>query len=813
MTDTKTLLLAAALTLSAVTADAVPAKPVRKLFRQPDGSTVELTLRGDEHFSFYTDGEGTPFLLRADGRLDRLSAGQVSRTWAARRAERLAPTAGAASRGALPGMGRSAATTGHHRGLVILMEFTDEKFTTPDPRATFDRFFNEPGFSDDGMAGSVKDYFLSQSYGQLEVDFDVVGPFTTKFRMSYYGGNDASTGQDLRPAQMAAEAVDAAAAVVDYRDYDWDGDGEVDQVFIIYAGYAEAQGADPSTIWPHEWKLQYGIGETRTYDGKTVNTYGCASELQGNGKFGTGVLDGIGSACHEYSHCLGLPDTYDVSGSNYAMASWDVMCAGNYNDNSRTPAGFTSYERMYAGWLEPVELDSPTQVSGMKPLATSAEAYILYNEGNRDEYYLLENRQPVGFDRGLDGHGLLVVHVDYDASVWAGNALNVTAGRQRMTVIPADNNFLTSTAGIRGDAWPGPSGNTALTDYSVPAATLYGENADGTKLMGKAIEDITEDAAAMTVSFSACRPGLGVPVPDDGTEVAGEAAFTVTWPAVEGAVAYELEVTELSAASDDPAEALQREFDFSGCASSTTGFTDISSKLSSYGLPGWSGSRLYTTPSKLRIGTSTTTGYLSTPWWQVPPSTDITAVLGASPVKEGTAVKGSMRIAYGNNGEQATLESVPLEVPAGGLYVFHFSVRKDLFRLDVMPDAQMYVSYLAVYDGEWTAGQLGIGADGAPRRAAQATTYTTVENSFTLTGLDVRSRYAYRVRAFGGENRYSQWSEEKTFTFGGTGAAAPAANDGNAPARCYDLQGREAGSGTHGLVIVKQGGTVRKVVR
>ena len=817
MTRTKFFLMAFAL-MMAVMAKAVPAKRVTKTVVLADGTTVELTLRGDEHFSYYTNAEGTPFLLHTDSKLERITKEQVKLTWEARRAERLIPQAALLSSpwANHTGMRKSAATTGKHRGLVILMEFTDEKFSTPDPQTLFNRFFNEPGFSETGMSGSVKDYFLSQSYGQLEVDFDVVGPFTTKNAMSYYGANNVY-GQDVRAGLMALEAVDAAAAVVDYSNYDWNGDGEVDQVFIIYAGYAEAQGADSKTIWPHEWKLQYGAGTTRTYNGKVVNTYGCASELKGDGRTGTGVIDGIGSACHEYSHCLGLPDTYDVSGNNYAMANWDVMCAGNYNDDSRTPAGFTSYERMYAGWLQPVELNTQTYVNAMKPLATDAEAYILYNENNRNEFYLLENRQPVDFDRGLNGHGLLILHVDYDEAIWKGNALNVNASRQRMTIIPADNNFSMYISGLRGDPWPGTSGNTALTNYTTPAATLYTENTDKTKFMNKPIENITEDVAAMTISFVACRPGLDIPVPDDGTQIAGEASFTITWPAVSEAVGYQLEVTEIGTASNDPAEALQREFDFNGCISSTTGLTDISASLSKYGLSGWTGSKLYTTPNKLRIGTSTTTGTLRTPTWFVPSSSDITVVMGANTVKEGTTVKGNMRIAYGNQGDVVTYESAPFEVSADGRQVFHFNVRKDLFWLDILPEIQMYINYLAIYDGVWTEEQLGLNTinQAAPRRASETRLYTTETNSYTLTGLNLQSRYVYRVRAVGENNRYSQWSEEKTFVFSDGTGIAPAMVVGDSQNRVhyYDLQGREVGSDTHGLVIMKQGNTVKKVAK
>ena len=808
------LLIFAAL-IATLTVNAVPAKRVVKTVQLADGTMVELTLRGDEHFSYYTDADDNPCILHPDGSLEHITKRQVADTWTARRAERMdyqdihraaATTDSSAIR-------RSSSTTGTHRGLVILMEFTDEKFVTPNPQELFHRFFNEPGFSETGMSGSVKDYFMKQSYGQLNVDFDVVGPFTTNYAMAYYGGNDAY-GNDQRPAYMALEAVDAAAAVVDYSNYDWNGDGYVDQVFIIYAGYAEAQGADANTIWPHEWTLYSGTRQTRRYNGKYINTYGCTAELKGNGRTNKGVIDGIGSACHEYSHCLGLPDTYDTEGYNFAMSYWDVMSGGNYNDDSRTPAGFTAYERMYAGWLTPTEINSQTHIENMQPLATTPEAYILYNDKNRNEYYLLENRQQVDFDRGLYGHGLLVVHVDYNETSWRSNRINVDANHQRMTIIPADNNFAETARGLQGDPWPGVSGNTSLTNYTTPAATLFNANIDGKKLMNKFIENISENTQAKTISFLACRPELAIPAPDDGTEIPDEAGFTITWPAVVGATSYQVEVTAIGTPGK-PEEALQNEFDFSGCFSSSAGFIDISSSLANYGLSGWSGNKLYTTPYKLRIGTSATTGYLRTPTWQAPESQEITVVLGANTVKEGTAVKGNVRLAYGNGGGAATYKNAPFEVAEDGRLVFHFNVQTDWFWLDILPDMQMYVNYLAIYDGIWTAEQLGIGnASSAPHRASTIKTYTTGTNSYTLTGLNTESRYVYRLRAVGEDNWYSLWSEEKTFVFSNpTGMASPIASTDVPTVRYYDLQGREVSSDHRGLVIIKQGDTVRKAFK
>ncbi len=500
--------------LIATSVQAVTARPgVKKTIRQADGTVVELTLRGDEYFSFYTDATGAAYKLLPGDKLQPLTAEQVSDTWTkcrrARSIDRPARTRGNGK--------PTASTTGKHRGLVILMRFKDQDFVTPEPQKVYDRFFNERGYNEYGMSGSVKDYFLEQSYGQLDIDFDVVGPYTTSEPMAYYGSHvivDGIEWNDAHAVDFAAEAVELASADVDYSIYDWNNNGIVNQVFIIYAGYAEAQWADPETIWPHEWDLRL-LGREFVYNGVQVRTYGCANELKGDGKTDTGILEGIGTACHEFSHGLGLRDMYntEVSGVSFGMSVWDILDFGSYLNDSRTPAGFTSYERWFCGWLQPTELKGDmTQITGMKPLVEAPECYVMYNEANDKECYLLENRQKIGFDSYLPGHGLLVLHVDFDESAWINNTMNVDPDHQRMTIIPADGELLTTDASLAGDPFPGTTGNTALTNYTTPASTLYNANSDGRYFMNKAIDSITESDDGL-ISFVALRPEQDVPEP------------------------------------------------------------------------------------------------------------------------------------------------------------------------------------------------------------------------------------------------------------------------------------------------------------
>ena len=778
---------------SCLAINAVPAYPSKRSVTLSNGKQVVLTLRGDEHFSFFTDEEGNAYRRSAaspDG-FEQISMETVRELWEPRLTQaNQARTRRAAKRVGKP----SGELKGTKKGLVILMQFYDRAFVTENAKAVFQNYFNKIGYTDFGMTGSVRDYFKAQSYGQFDLEFDVVGPYTSEHSMVYYGGHDGDS-HDSRPQELVKEGCQQADADVNFADYDWDGDGEVDQVFVIYAGYGENYDSTKDNlfancIWPHESNLKYA-GINLKLDGKTIGTYGCSCELSG---IEGATLDGIGAACHEFSHCLGLPDFYDVNYQNFGMSIWDVMDQGNYLNDSRTPAGYTSYERMFAGWLIPTELNTMTRVEGMKPLTESPEAYILYNEGNRNEYYLLENRQKTGFDAALGTHGLLVLHVDYDEEVWSYNRVNINANHPRMTIIPADNKLSGST--LDGDPFPGSRKVTSLTNYTTPAATLFNDNADGSRLMSKPLDHITESEDGL-ISFVACRPELGIPQPGEGQEVAGEAAFTISWPAVSGATSYEVEVNETGTSSDNPEEALKREFDFEKTVSKSAGFTDIAKKMSDYDLKNWSGERLYTSPNKLLIGTSTKKGYLETPNWYMTQSSEMTFVLGCDVYKAGTPVKGKLVFNPYNQGDKSAdiiAEEVPFEITEGTKLVFHFATLKEGFWIEIRPETQMYVNYAAVYDGIWSAEQLGYQTNAArqyvPKRATTVTTHTTETNSITLKDLNPRSRYIYKVRALGEEDTFSQWSEEHSFKFSNpSGIESISANTGK-KTPVYDLQGR-----------------------
>lgn len=498
--------------LMSLAAMALPAKRgLTNTITLNDGTKVEVSLVGDEFMHYWQDAYGNKYVPTGEANVFKLAdASAVSNLTTRALARKAKAHARRAARRNL-----SNATDvfkGKKKGLVILVEFTDVKFKNSDSQTLFNRISNEAGYNEGYFQGSVKDYFLAQSRGQFELDFDVVGPVKLAHNMKYYGGNDAN-GSDLHPGEMVAEACKGVDSKVDFSNYDWDGDGEVDQVYVIYAGYGEADSGKENTIWPHEWQLS-GASMALTLDGVKVDTYACSSELNGAGEVG-----GIGTMCHEFSHCMGIPDMYDTGYSgNFGMGPFDLMDYGAYNEDGYKPCGYTAYERMISGWIDPIEVRKGAELSvtGMKALTEGGEAYKLINSGNEDEYFLVENRQYSGWDESLPKSGVLITHVDFDQTVWDYNMVNTTGTNpdlnftnphQRMTIFHADNDDdskyysktqqgYTKTTYL-GDPYP-YKGNDSLTSMSRPSNAVYTKNADGKRYMDVAIRNIavTSDGVA-----------------------------------------------------------------------------------------------------------------------------------------------------------------------------------------------------------------------------------------------------------------------------------------------------------------------------
>ena len=483
--------------LQAVETFSNPADPsVRRTFTLPDGRTVEAMLAGDEFLSYWrlNDGSGLCFTeWKSGGELTLVPVDSMkARRKAMRLNRQLSPIA---RQRRLP----LSVLQGKRRVPVIMVQFSDVKFQTSSTPAFFNRHFNEPGFSHGKQNGSVRDYFLTQSNGKLDLQFDVYGPVTLLKKQGYYG-EDEGTNKQKNMAQLLTEAVALADKDIDFSLYDWDGDGQVEQFVIIYAGLGQAEGGGTETIWAHKSSMA-----TEIHDGVVVSDYCCNPELRMIDQ--KQLVGGIGTVCHEFSHCLGLPDMYDLDDVNYGTKYWDIMGTGVHNNNGFTPAGYTGYDKMALGWQQPVVLEKSGHVAGQKPMSEGGEFYMIRNDNHPDEYYLLENRQQTGWDAAIPGTGLLVMHIDYDPAFFNNPNQTETTNNthQRCAIILADDdetidykNYYNWLEDLRGDLYGYK--NHELTDESTPAATLYNMNIDGSKFMGKPVTNIFE-ADDKTVSF------------------------------------------------------------------------------------------------------------------------------------------------------------------------------------------------------------------------------------------------------------------------------------------------------------------------
>lgn len=508
----KKTLLTAALTLTAVAMMAVPAKRGQwKTVTLSDGSTVRVELRGDEFNHYWQAADGTRYVQQGD-------------TWQAADAQALLGMKRAAARRTtanhlrMANKRKATAYRGQKKGLIILVDFPDKQFRSGHDKALYEQIANEKGYSENGFRGSVSDYFSAQSNGVFDLEFDVVGPVRASKSYKYYGGS-SKDGNDEPVDELVKDVCQQIDGQVNFADYDWDGDGEVEQVFLLYAGQGQADGGANNTIWPHEyWLSAYEGGSALNLDGVKIDTYACSCELNGvNG------LDGLGTICHEFSHCLGLPDLYDINyGGNFGMGDFSLMDMGSYLGDGMTPPNYTAWERWFSGWKEPVELsETDTTITAMQPLSKNGDTYVIYNPANHNEYYLLENRQRMAWDVNLPSHGLMISHVDYDPDIWDFNIVNTctqkgdeyeTAGvkndHQRLTIFHADNEAGSGYYDYSGnynttselhDLYPNGALDS-LTNLSTPAATLYNANTDGTKYMNSGIYNITESRGG-SVSF------------------------------------------------------------------------------------------------------------------------------------------------------------------------------------------------------------------------------------------------------------------------------------------------------------------------
>ena len=819
----KKIILSAAIgAWCAISAMAVPARPGIRIMTQPDGSTVSLQMVGDERFHTLLTMDGLPVVRDAASgefryrTLDGVSAvmahdpemrTEAEKSFILTAADALnvdAQIQRAAARRAAPNktiyrLDSQVQHIGETKIPVVLVQYSDYKFKDgANAKNTFQNFFN-------GAEVSARQYFVDQSNGKYTPQFDIYGPITLSNSRSYYGSNDYY-GNDVRPGQMVAEACKGLDKEIDFSEYDYDGDGTCDVVIVLYAGDGEASSSDKNganSIWPHQWELTSSdYGNYLKLDNTKINKYACFNEL-----FGLDLkrIDGIGTVCHEFSHCLGLPDFYDTEyNANFGMGPWSLMDTGCYNDDGYLPIGYCAYEKEYLGWIKVLTPEPNSHIT--LPVwntknADSDVAYKLVSDKDPNECFYLENRQRQGWDLFMPSDGMLITHLTYDAAAWTNNVVN-NYTPNRFTPVPADGKLLLKKTdgyyrfdpdNVEGDLWPYGKA-TEFTDTSTPAAAL--NNKGG--YLGKPITEIKRNGDD-TISFYFMKgetPRLTTPTLLPSEDSNGP-DFTASWthPNAPAGTTYTLEVAPYVKSSY--VEYFNAKFPdaYSSGEWSSTGYVTAEVSAST---------------SDLKMGSTKQGGSVISPKFDTEGVSEITVTVTAQSYgTDGSSVKittlDPSGAEIGSKTEQlnTSMSSYTVTLPANTSGTTRVSVGTA-----TNAKGRLYLTNATAYSGN--------PADAvALRRAAEAPyIYSDIkEMQYTVTGLP-EGTYSYRVKAVPADTTQwaeSAWSQAKTVTTLPTGALTISAD---ATPEYYTLQGTRvaASSLTPGLYIVRQGTRTHKII-
>lgn len=526
--------------LTSLTMTAAPALRKALTVTQPDGTSLVIEQHGDEYHHWTATSDGTMVVntghgyylarINEEGMLEATDMlahetalrNSQERTMVAKQMERhsLFHERGgqrAAKRrtmsiddiGYLP-------HAGNVRVLTILAAFQDLDFTVNDPVKAFDQYLNGDiqealGNKNEKNVASVRKYFSTSSHDKFNPQFDVVGPVILPETIGFYGGASSTGGDDQFYAFCydAVEKVRESRLVEDWSVYDNDGDGTIELVCVIFAGYGQNQGGDNNTLWAKASKLRMESGE------HTINFFNCSCEKFHPMEAYKNDINGTGVFVHEMSHCMGLPDLFQTSSTvvdNQDMETWDVMDYGCYNNNGYAPALYTAWEQEVMGWTAIEPVTDASQITKLLPLEEDGKAYKIVNSENELDYIVMENIQQRGLSIGAYGHGLLVYHINYPhTAVNMNDFPNAVPNMPAVAVVPAGGSLIANQReGVDRNVWresmaaatfPGTKGVTILSDdMGLPNYCFY--SGDTKQPVGLMLSGITENTETGAISIA-----------------------------------------------------------------------------------------------------------------------------------------------------------------------------------------------------------------------------------------------------------------------------------------------------------------------
>ncbi|MBR5086375.1 MAG: M6 family metalloprotease domain-containing protein [Muribaculaceae bacterium] len=480
---------------------AIPAVPTPIEVSQPDGTKLMIKIVGDEFFNYYTTVDGytivrneADFFVYALSQNDDLVPSKVvahnveersaSETQFVNTLEKGVISKVDARNGKLKRAPIDASTKAtasksydynNFRGIIILVDYYDCQFSRSDMQNFYNRMANEENYNgytnEDGSpnyygacTGSVRDYYSDNSQGRFVPTFDVYGPVT----LQNYSVDDHQKWNYT--GEIWAAALNQIDPQVDFTQYDTDNDGNIDMLFFIGAGSGANSDGSTTHLWPHKSDLYW---QWITLDGKRARTYACSTEFLYDASYG--LLDGIGTICHEFSHVLGLPDLYDTDyeesgGQSQHPGDWDIMAGGSYQNYSRTPVAYSLYDRYSLGFANAQVINS-TGTYSLNQIGSTGEGYIIKSPENQVKFYL-ENRQNTKWDTYAPGHGMIICRVDStNSSIWDSNEVNCNPAHNYYVLLRAGNGTSTAQA---SDAFP--AGANLITNTTIPSLQTFNGN-------------------------------------------------------------------------------------------------------------------------------------------------------------------------------------------------------------------------------------------------------------------------------------------------------------------------------------------------
>lgn len=558
-----------------------PASPELITITNADGTTAKVRLIGNEHFSYMTDAAGERIMefdkagnIRQATRNGRgLTSGKsdINLLMAEQLPVEQPLTSTVSRMAALDNTGRTTyPTVGEIHGLVVLLEYADTPFSTPDPVKTFSDLCNKEGYSDYGSVGSARDYYMACSNGLFRPTFDVVGPVKLAHEAAWYvgaGSEDDPTlpnyGKGARFGVAIQEAFAALDDTLDFSQYDLDEDGCIDNIFFFYSGYGQADTGNKNLVWPHQsdylgYTNAYAIslGLPRLYaDGVEMRTYACANELNGSASIPANkkpYIDGIGGFVHEYGHVIGLPDLYDVTGGfTKTPGKFSVMDKGSYNGLSTCPPIFSAYEKWLCRWIEYTDAVEGESYD-LHALTSGDDANAVRirirrpGSGNNyySEYFVLESRKAESWDEPLDESGMMIWRINFDNKQWVANQVNV-GGKPYVEICEADDaKNLTM--------WPGSENEVSYLTPDMDQALVSSKNRNFKVWLSNIRYDDEKGVASFDYNKYTEYPE-DVTVMKPATAEQAKHNIVLSWEPVQGADDYLLTVKYKNAAGKENA--------------------------------------------------------------------------------------------------------------------------------------------------------------------------------------------------------------------------------------------------------------------